>query len=307
MKIKSKFMVLAIGLVTILALTACGKSNNGNANNGNANNGGDDTTPKAGVTGEIVVVSREDGSGTRGAFTEITKILEKDANGNEVDGTYSEALIQNSTDAVMQTVSNDETAIGYISLGSLNDKVKAVKINDVAPDAEEIVNGNYPIARPFILVNKAELSDLGKDFINFIVSEEGQKISEGEGYIKVKDIKPYEKNEQNGKIVVAGSTSVTPVLEKLAEAYEAMYSEVVIEIQSTGSSAGIQATVDGAADIGMSSRELKDKEKGSLEETVIAIDGIAVIVNNDNGIESITLDNVKNIFTGKITEWEEVQ
>lgn len=302
MKIKSKFMVLAIGLVTILALTACG-----NSNNGNTNNGGDDTTSKAGATGEIVVVSREDGSGTRGAFTEITKILEKDANGNEVDGTYSEALIQNSTDAVMQTVSNDETAIGYISLGSLNDKVKAVKINDVAPDAEEIVNGNYAISRPFILVNKAELNDLGKDFINFIVSEEGQKISEAEGYIKVKDIKPYEKNEQTGKLVVAGSTSVTPVLEKLAEAYEAMYSEVVVEIQSTGSSAGIQATVDGAADIGMSSRELKDKEKGSLEETVIAIDGIAVIVNNDNGIESITLDNVKNIFTGKITEWEEVQ
>jgi len=245
----------------------------------------------------INVVSREDGSGTRGAFVEILGILEKDANGNEVDRTYEEAVIQNGTDAVLTTVAGDEYAIGYISLGSLNDTVKAVKIEGVEATADNVQNKSYKIARPFNIAYKGELNPLAKDFMDFVLSAEGQAIIVEEGYVQVgTDLPAY-----------AGSTSVTPVMEKLAEAYQNMYSGVSIEIQSTGSSAGMQSSMEGTAELGMSSRELKDSEKAELSYSAIAIDGIAVITNKDNPIDDLSMDEVKAIYVGDTTEWNVVE
>ncbi|NLL81786.1 MAG: extracellular solute-binding protein [Tissierellia bacterium] len=250
----------------------------------------------------INVVSREDGSGTRGAFVEIVGILEKDADGNEVDRTYEEAVIQNATDAVLTTVSGDEYAIGYISLGSLNDTVKAVNVGGAEATAANVQDGSYAIARPFNIAYKGELSDLGADFVSFILSSEGQAIAEEEGYVQVGEPVAYEGSGE-GKLVVAGSTSVSPLMEKLSEAYRAINTGVEIEIQSTGSSAGMQSAIEGTADIGMASRELKDSELAELTGEVIAMDGIAVIVNKDNPVDDLTLDQIKSIFVGESTEW----
>lgn len=254
----------------------------------------------------INVVSREDGSGTRGAFVEIVGILEKDANGNETDRTYEEAVIQNGTDAVMTTVAGDDYSIGYISLGSLNDTVKAVKVGGVEATAENVQDQSYAIARPFNIAYKGELSPLAQDFLNFIHSQEGQAIVEEEGYVSVGEPAPYEGSGE-GKLVVAGSTSVTPLMEKLAEAYQGINTGVEIEIQSTGSSAGMQSAMEGTADLGMASRELKDSELAELTADVIAMDGIAVIVNNNNTVEDLTLDQIKSIFVGETTEWSALQ
>lgn len=255
----------------------------------------------------INVVSREDGSGTRGAFVEIVGVLEKDPEGNEVDRTYDEAIIQNGTNAVMTTIQGDKYSIGYISLGSLNDTVKAVSINGVKATSDNVQNNSYKIARPFNVAFQDNLSPLGKDFLNFILSSEGQKIVAEEGYVQVStELSEYNKSNQKGNLVVAGSTSVSPVMEKLAEAYQGLHSDVSIEIQSTGSSAGMQSAIEGSADIGMASRELKDSEKEKLSYEVIAIDGIAVIVNNENIVEDISLDSVKSIYTGEITTWNEI-
>lgn len=256
----------------------------------------------------INVVSREDGSGTRGAFVEIVGILEKDANGNEVDRTYEEAIIQNGTDAVMTTVAGDEYAIGYISLGSLNDTVKAVKVEGAEATSENVQNGSYEIARPFNVAYKGDLSPLAQDFMNFILSEEGQTIVVEEGYVQVgTDLPAYEGTEQSGNLVVAGSTSVTPVMEKLVETYQGIHSGVSIEIQSTGSSAGMQSAMEGTADLGMASRELKDSELAELTGQPIAMDGIAIITNNDNPVENLTIDQVKSVFVGESTEWSSVE
>lgn len=256
----------------------------------------------------INVVSREDGSGTRGAFVEIVGILEKDADGNEVDRTYEEAVIQNGTDAVLTTVAGDDYGIGYISLGSLNDTVNAVKIEGVEATAENVQNGSYKISRPFNVAHKGELSPLAQDFMNFILSAEGQAIVVEEGYVQVStDLAAYAGEEQSGNLVVAGSTSVTPVMEKLAEAYQGMYSGVSIEIQSTGSSAGMQSAMEGTAELGMASRNLKDSELEVLTAEVIAIDGIAVISNNANPIDDLTIDEVKAIYVGESTEWSTVE
>ncbi|MGN9166088.1 substrate-binding domain-containing protein [Tissierellaceae bacterium HCP3S3_D8] len=255
----------------------------------------------------INVVSREDGSGTRGAFVEIVGVLEKDESGNEVDRTYDEAIIQNGTNAVMTTVQGDKYSIGYISLGSLNDMVKAVNISGVEATADNVQKGWYKIARPFNIAYTDTLSPLGKDFLDFILSTEGQAIVTEEGYIQVNtDLPKYDISDQEGSLVVAGSTSVTPVMEKLAEAYENLNSNVSIEIQSTGSSAGIQSAIDGSADIGMASRELKDSEKEKLSYATIAIDGIAVIVNKENIVENIDLEDIKAIYIGEITNWNEI-
>jgi phosphate transport system substrate-binding protein len=256
----------------------------------------------------INVVSREDGSGTRGAFVEIVGILEKDANGNEVDRTYEEAIIQNGTDAVMTTVAGDKYAIGYISLGSLNDTVKAVKVEGAEASSENVQNGSYKIARPFNLAYKGELDPLAKDFMDFILSAEGQAIVVEEGYVQVgTDLPSYEGSGQEGNLVVAGSTSVTPVMEKLKEAYEGMHSGVSIEIQSTGSSAGMKSAIEGTADLGMASRDLKESELAELTGQPIAMDGIAVITNNANPIEDLTIDQVKSIFVGEATEWSSIE
>lgn len=256
----------------------------------------------------INVVSREDGSGTRGAFIEIVGILEKDADGNEVDRTYEEAIIQNGTDAILTTVAGDEYAIGYISIGSLNDSVKAVKIEGVEPTSETVQNGSYKIARPFNVAYKGELSGLAKDFMDFILSAEGQQIVVDKGYVQVlTNPAAYAGGVQSGSLVVAGSTSVTPVMEKLAEAYQALHSGVTIEIQSTGSSAGMTSAMEGTAELGMASRELKDSEKAELNYNAIAIDGIAVIANRANPIDDLTMDEVKAIYIGEATEWNIVE
>lgn len=255
----------------------------------------------------ITVISREDGSGTRGAFIEITGIEEKDGD-QKVDKTTIDAVVQKSTNAVLMTVNGDKNAIGYISLGSLNDSVKAVKVEGVEASAENVLNASYKIARPFNIVYKGELNGLKKDFIDFMMSKEGQEMVLENKYVQVDTAAPeYKQNSQSGKLVIGGSTSVTPLMEKLAEKYMEMYPEVKIEIQATGSSAGIQAAIQGAADLGMASRDLSDEEKAELTNVVIAKDGIAVIVHNDNAVEDLTLDQIKAIFVGDIKTWGDIK
>jgi phosphate transport system substrate-binding protein len=256
----------------------------------------------------INVVSREDGSGTRSAFIEIVSILEKDSYGNETDNTYEEAIILNGTNAIMTTIAGDENSIGYISLGTLNDTVKALKIHNVEATSENVTNGSYKISRPFSIAYRELLSPLAEDFISFIMSSDGQSIIMEEGYVGASTNSiNYISSGQEGKLTIAGSTSVSPVMEKLAEMYENLQPKVSIEIQSTGSSAGIQSAIEGSADIGMASRPLKESEKKVLSHKAIAIDGIVVIVNNRNPIESINLDEIKSIFTGEITNWDETK
>lgn len=281
--------------LTLTLMTGCSTENAVNSGNSNSS----DT---------ISVVSREDGSGTRGSFVEIVGVLEKDSDGNENDKTYEEAIIQNGTDAVMTTVSGDKNSIGYISLGSLNDTVKALKIDGVEPTSENVQNGDYKISRPFNIAYRGDLSSVSKDFLDFVMSTQGQGIVAAEGYVKAStELNKYDFSEQEGNVVIAGSTSVSPVMEKLAEKYQALNPKVSIEIQSTGSSAGMQSVREGSADIGMASRELKDSEKEALTHNAIAIDGIAIIVNSESPFETISLDKVKSIYTGAITTWHNVK
>lgn len=265
-------------------------------------------TAMAAASGDITVVSREDGSGTRGAFIELMGVEEKDADGNKVDNTTEAAKITNSTAVMLSTVAEDVNAIGYISLGSLNDTVTAVKIDGAEATAEAIEDGSYKVVRPFNIVTTAEVSDAAADFISYIMSTEGQAVVADNGYIPVKDVEAYAATDAEGKVVVAGSSSVTPVMEKLAESYQTVNDKVTIEVQQSDSTTGIQSAIDGLCDIGMASRELKDSElEAGLTATVIAQDGIAIIVNNDAGVAELTSEQVKDIYTGNITTWEELQ
>lgn len=255
---------------------------------------------------DFTVVSREEGSGTRGAFIELVG-LEEEVDGSKEDMTTQEAIVQNSTNGVMQTVSQDKEAIGYISLGSLNDTVKALKIEGVEATEENIVNGTYKISRPFNLAFKeAEINDLAKDFLKYCLSEDAQALTLEEGYVPLKDTEKYEPAKLSGTLTVAGSTSVTPLMQKMAEKYQELNPDAKIEIQSTGSSAGIEAVIDGAADIAMASRELKDEEKDKLAVEVIATDGIAVVVNPSSKVEDLTMDQLKQIFKGELTNTSEL-
>ena len=257
----------------------------------------------AGKDAAITVVSREDGSGTRGAFTELMGIMVDDK-----DNTVSTAEVTNSTSVMMTTVAGDENAIGYISLGSLDDSVKAVKVDGVEPTVEDIKNGSYKVARPFeICIPKDGTSEVAQDFIDYMLSDDGQKIISDEGYISVESGKSYEASGKSGKITLAGSTSVSPVMEKLTEAYKKLNPDVTTEIQQTGSSAGIESATEGACDIGMSSRELKQEELDKLQEIQIAMDGICVIVNNNSTVEDLTSDQITKVYTGEITKWSELQ
>lgn len=256
----------------------------------------------------INVISREDGSGTRGAFVELFEIEEEDDSGEKVDMTTLEAQITNNTSVMMTTVAGDEQAIGYISLGSLNDTVKALKIDGAKAVPENVKNGSYKISRPFNMITKEGLSEAAADFKNYILSSEGQAIVEAEGYIALEETSSYQAASVKGKVVVAGSSSVSPVMEKLAEAYQKLNSNVSIEVQQSDSTTGIISTSDGLCDIGMASRELKDSEIGlNLKAEVIAIDGIAVIVNNNNEISDITSAQIKEIFIGETLDWKEVK
>ncbi len=263
----------------------------------------------AGATGgAITVVSREDGSGTRGAFIELFGIEEKDDSGNKIDKTTDMAEITNSTAVMMTTVAGNANAIGYVSLGSLNDTVKALSIDGAEPTVDNIKNGTYQIARPFNIATKEEMSEAAQDFIAFIMSEEGQKVVEENGYISQGSTGAYVAAGANGKVVVAGSSSVSPVMEKLKEAYEAMNQNVTIELQQSDSTTGMTSAIEGMCDIGMASRELKDSEKeAGLTATVIAMDGIAVVVNHNNAIDALGSTQVKDIFTGAVTDWAEIQ
>ena len=253
---------------------------------------------------EITVISREDGSGTRGAFVELLGIEEEGADGSTVDRTTDEAVIARETNIVINNVVSDEYAIGYISLGSLNDTVKALKIDGVEATAENIKSGDYKVSRPFNIATKGEPTGLAKDFIDFIMSAEGQEVV-GEDYIKIDDNAPaFEGTLPSGKIVIGGSSSVTPVMEKLVEAYQALNPEAEIEIQMTDSTAGMTAAIEGTCDIGMASRELKESELAELTGTTIASDGIAIIVNPANPLEDISTDAVKSIYVGDITTWD---
>lgn len=254
----------------------------------------------------ITVISREDGSGTRGAFVELTGVEEKDADGNKVDNTTVEAVIANKTGIVLQNVASDLYSIGYISLGSLDESVKALNVGGVEATAENVKNGSYIISRPFNIAYKGELSEVANDFMTYILSTAGQGVVEEEGYIRINDAAvSYEPAGLSGKIVVAGSSSVGPVMEVLAESYMALNPEVQIEVQISDSSTGMQNAMDGTCDIGMASRDLKDEEAAELKNVEIALDGIAVIVNKNNPVVDITIEKIKEIFTGVVTTWEE--
>ena len=335
---KKKVMcMLLTGMMAASMIAGCGNSGNASGN-ASANAGADtntdasadaadssadqsaDVTPDttaansaSAATGDfdnseyINVVSREDGSGTRGAFIELFGVEEKNDAGEKIDNTTDEAIITNSTDVMLTTVSGDEYSIGYVSLGSLNDSVKAVSIDGAEATVDNIKSGDYTIARPFNIATKGTPSDVAQDFINFIMSADGQAVISDNKYIPVDDgAAAFESNGASGKVVVAGSSSVTPVMEKLKEAYVAVNSGAEIEIQESDSTTGMTAAMDGTCDIGMASRELKDSEtEGGLTATVIAMDGIAVIVNKDNAVEDITMDEIKAIYTGSKTTWSD--
>ena len=301
--------------VMVFGLAACGGNEDaGNSteaasgtesDKGTADSGSKDTSGDWDSTNDITVVSREDGSGTRGAFVELFGI-EEEVNGENMDMTTEEANITNSTSVMMSSVAQDEYSIGYISLGSLNNPVKALKIDGTEATAENIKAGTYKISRPFNIAAKEGLSEAGQDFINFILSKEGQAVVADNNYIPLDSAEAYASNGASGKVVIAGSSSVSPVMEKLKEAYAEMNSNVEIEIQTSDSTTGMQNAIDGVCDIGMASRELKDSElDAGLTPTVIALDGIAVIVNNSNPTDEMTSDQVKSIFTGDALAWDE--
>lgn len=296
---KSKKIVLSLtAIAALMSLAACGESA-APTQTQSASSGFDSSKP-------ITVVSREDGSGTRGAFIELFDIQQKDDAGNTKDLTTDEAIIANKTDVMLTNVAGDEYSIGYVSLGSLNDSVKALDIDGTEATAENIKNGTYKISRPFNIATKAEISDVAQDFIDFILSSEGQEVVSGD-YIAVDDAAaPYAGTKPAGKITVAGSSSVSPLMEKLKEAYLAVNPSAEIEIQTNDSTSGMNGAMEGTCDIGMASRELKDSEAAELTATPIALDGIAVIVNSDNPADAMTSENVKDIFTGTITTWSEI-
>lgn len=267
--------------------------------------GGGGTSADTGASGIISVISREDGSGTRDAFSELVGVLDS----NKVDNITANAVITNSTSVMLTTVSGDINSIGYVSLGSLNDTVKAVAVDGVEPTAATVKDGTYKDARPFNVITGATTSETAKDFLNYIMSAEGQKVVEDNGYVSVADgASSYAANvSAQGSVVVAGSSSVTPVMEKLAEAYMAKNSAVSVQVQQSDSSTGVQNTIDGVCDLGMASRELKSSEiEKGVNATVIAKDGIAVVVNNNNALTSLTKDQIKDVFSGQITSWSEL-
>ncbi len=263
----------------------------------------EESTEGGAASGPITVVSREDGSGTRGAFVELIGVEDEEGN----DMTTVDAEISNSTEVVIQSVAGNTGAIGYISLGSLDDTVKGVKIDGVEPTAENIENGSYTVSRPFNVATKGELTnEAAQDFMNYIMSEEGQAIV-AEDYIPVADVEAFESNGASGSVTISGSSSVSPLMQKLIEGYNAVNPNVDIELQTSDSTTGMTDAINGMSDIGMASRELKQEElDAGLVNTVIATDGIAIIVNNESPIEDLTTEQVRDIYLGNVTDWSEV-
>lgn len=290
---KNRKRIISILLMTALAiisLSGCGRRGEG-----------------FDASKNIHVTSREEGSGTRGAFIELFGIEQMDEKGEKVDYTTPTAVTTNSTSVMMTTIAGDIYAIGYISLGSLNDTVRAVEIDGAMPSVENIKNGTYKAARPFNIVTADSVSENTQDFIEFIMSADGQTVIEEAGYISVSDAPGYTGGMTAGKVIISGSSSITSVMEKLKEAYQKLNPDVIIEVQQSDSSTGITDTADGTCDIGMASRELKasEVEKG-LRSTVIALDGIVVIVNNDCAVNAFTSEQIMKIFIGEATTWDKV-
>lgn len=285
---KSIMVALTATMIAGTVLTGCG--NDGNDGSGIS------------ADSDITVIAREEGSGTRSAFVELMGVVDAD----DKDITVSTAEITSSTSVMLTTVKDNVAAIGYVSLGSLSDDVKAVKVDGVEATAENVKNGSYKVSRPFNIAYKEDkLSDLAKDFISYIMSNEGQAIIEEKGYIAVGATESYTASNLEGKVVLAGSTSVAPVMDKLAEEYMKLNSGVTIEVQQSGSSAGMTSTIEDACDIGMASRDVKDSEIAEgLTATKIAVDGIAVIVNKENTFaDDLTSEQIKGIYLGEITTW----
>lgn len=302
-----KKIAAAVMMVSMVAVTAvgCGSSNGTDTKGADANQS--DATSDWDETSDVTIVSREDGSGTRGAFIELFGIEEKQDDGTKVDMTTTDAQITNNTSVMLTTVADNEYAIGYVSLGSLNDSVKALKIDGAEATAENIENGSYKVSRPFNIAVKKDLNNKGaKDFMSFIMSTEGQKVVADEKYIAVADVKDYAGTKPSGSCVVGGSSSVSPLMEKLIEAYKAVNPNASIELQTSDSTTGMTSTIEGSYDIGMASRELKEEEAAELEPTVIATDGIAVVVNNANPLDELSADQVKDIYVGNVSTWDEI-
>ena len=305
-KVLSKITVITVmSALAVTAFAGCG---------GNSSSNSSETSGAAATSAEsaafdtsktIAVVTREEGSGTRDAFTELTGVLVKDGD-TKTDNTTSSAVTINSTEAVITNVKDNDAAIGYISLGSLNDTVKALKIGSVEVNAENVKSGDYAISRPFNIAYKGKLSEVAQDFVDYIFSADGQAVVSEEGYVSVLENAAYSGKKPEGKISVAGSSSVAPVMEKLAEAYQKINTNAKVEIQTSDSSAGMQAAMEGTCDIGMASRELKDEEAGSLESITIAKDGIAIIVNKANTCDDLTVDQIRTIYTGETTVWSDI-
>ena len=296
---KKSVSLLLAGLMLCGALAGCGGNNNTAENTDSQT---EQTSESTGMSGAIHVVSREDGSGTRGAFVELTGV--EDDNG---DNTTVEAEIANRTDAVLTTVAGNEAAIGYVSLGSLNDTVKAVTVDGVEATVDNVKSGTYTLSRPFNIATKGEPTGVAADFIGFIMSADGQAIVEEEGYIKVNDAaEAFTSDGSSGQITVGGSSSVSPVMEKLIEAYKAVNPNAQIDLQTSDSTSGMTGAMDGTFAIGMASRELHDDEAGQLTAQAIAMDGIAVIVNPANTVDNLTMDQIRSIYVGETTDWSEV-
>ena len=257
---------------------------------------------------DITVITREDGSGTRGAFIELTGVEEKNDAGEKEDMTTQAAATQNSTNGVMTAVANDETAIGYISLGSLNDTVKAVTVGGVEATAENVSNGTYTLARPFNIVTNGEPTDpVAVDFIAYCMSPDGQALATEDGYIGGEGTE-YTSTQPSGSITVGGSSSVSPLMEKLIEAYKTVNPNATVELLTTDSTTGVTGALDGTYTVGMASRELKDTETAEgAQATVLAMDGIAVVVNPANSVSDLSVDQIKSIYTGEATVWSDLQ
>lgn len=313
---KKKVLAAVLMGAMVFSMAACGSNDSGSSSDSTAtedsassDSSSDSSSSDASApSGTISVLSREEGSGTRGAFVELFGVEEENADGEKVDNTTVDAQVTNSTAVMMTGVAQDPQAIGYISLGSLDDSVKALKVNGAEASAENVKNGTYKVSRPFNIVTGDSLSDVAQDFVDYILSSDGQAIV-GEDYIPVDDAaEAYAGTSPEGSVVVAGSSSVSPVMEKLKEGYEAVNPNASIEIQTSDSTTGVESTISGICDIGMASRELKDTETSEgVTGTQIAIDGIAIIVNNENSMTDITSDQVKQIYTGEVTNWEDLQ
>ncbi len=309
---KAIALTLCTAAVAGLTLSGCGSSSSSDTTEDTATSAADtdgeesEETSDFDTSSAISVLSREDGSGTRGAFIELFGIEQENEDGEKEDMTTVDATITNNTEVMMSTVAGDTYAIGYCSLGSLNDTVKAVQIDGVEATTDNVADGSYAVARPFNIVTQDSVSEVAQDFIDYIMSADGQAVISENGYIEITEGGAFETSGASGSISVAGSSSVSPVMEKLKEAYEEVNPNAAIEIQTSDSTTGITNAIEGTCDIGMASRDLKDEETGVTAMT-IAMDGIAVIVNLDNPIDNLSSDLVQQIFMGGITTWSEVE